>query len=183
MTGLFENVSRRQGVLHQQSCVGHYWFWLGQQVLGGLRHSWVTHSTKADLRENTHTSLFSSATTWASVAVCISNPLPHSSLSKPCLVSSLIKMFTSEMTFPEEMHATSSKRMNTVVCSLQRQAFFLLVRDLSFLSTSHRTKCPPHSFPFLPSQSTLQLTTFKSTLFNPRKNPNCLSVNLQEYSH
>lgn len=149
MTGLFENVSRRQGVLHQQSCVGHYWFWLGQQVLGGLRHSWVTHSTKADLRENTHTSLFSSATTWASVAVCISNPLPHSSLSKPCLVSSLIKMFTSEMTFPEEMHATSSKRMNTVVCSLQRQAFFLLVRDLSFLSQATEQNAlltPSHSF-------------------------------------
>ena len=39
MTGLFEDMSRCQGVLHQQGCVGHYWFWLGQQVLGDLGHS------------------------------------------------------------------------------------------------------------------------------------------------
>ena len=52
MTGLFEDVSRCQGVLHQQGCVGHCWFWLGQQVLGNLGHRWVTHSTKADLSEN-----------------------------------------------------------------------------------------------------------------------------------
>lgn len=30
MTGLFEDVSRCQRVLHQQGCVGHYWFRLGQ---------------------------------------------------------------------------------------------------------------------------------------------------------
>lgn len=75
-------------------------------------------------------------------------PAPLQSL-KTFLISSLVKMFTSEMTFREQMIATFSKRMNTVVCSLQRQASFLLVRDLSFLSQATEQNAlltPSHSF-------------------------------------
>lgn len=53
------------------------------------------------------------------------------------------------MTFLEEMNATFSKRMNTVVCSLQEQASFLLVRDLRSLSQATEQNAlftPSHSF-------------------------------------
>lgn len=73
--------------------------------------------------------------------------------------------------------------MNAVVCSLQRQASFLLVRDLSFLSRATEQNAlltPSHSFHH-------NLLCNERLLNQPypnlRKNPNCLSVNLQGYSH
>lgn len=106
VTGLFEDMSGCQRVLHQQGCVGHYWFWLGQQVLGDFGHSWVTHSTKADLHKTTHTSLLSSATTRVRK---LHNPTSRSSLPQNFLIFSLIKAFQSEMTFPKKLHASLKK--------------------------------------------------------------------------
>lgn len=126
-----------QRVLHQQGCVGYYWFWLGQQVLGDFGHSWVTSPTKADLYKNTHTSLLSSAAIWLR-KLC--NLTPYSRLSKNFLIFFLIKTFNSEMTFPEKLHVTF-KNSKAWYDHLKDSSLSLLVRGTSFLSRD-RTECP-----------------------------------------
>lgn len=106
VTGLFEDMSGRQGVLHQQGCVGHYRFWLGQQVLGDFGHSWVTHSAEADLCKTTQTSLLSSATMRGRK---LRNPTSRSSLPPNFLIFSLIEAFKSETTLPKKLHASFKK--------------------------------------------------------------------------
>lgn len=110
-------------------------------MLSDLGHSWVTHSTKADLSKTTHTSVFSFATTWKKP---LQPPVPCQSLKNPsCFLSYQNASIWSSIS----KRAAYSSFKDDKQCGMFTLS--LLVRDLSFLlwvTEQNIPLAPSHTF-------------------------------------